>query len=64
MADAIDAPERRFVQNKYGKASVVSNLAQWGQIIFEVPSGIYPWSIILADKIFEVFMFLERPILF
>lgn len=37
MADAIDAPERRFVQNKYGKASVVSNLTQWDQIIFEVP---------------------------
>ena len=36
MADAIDAPERRFVQNKYGKASVVSNLTQWDQIVFEV----------------------------
>ena len=36
MADAIDAPERRFVQNKYGKASVVSNLTQWEQIVFEV----------------------------
>ena len=37
MADAIDAPERRFVQNKYGKASVVSNLSKWDQIIFEDP---------------------------
>ena len=37
MADAIDAPERRFVQNKYGKASVVSNVAQLGQNIFKVP---------------------------
>ena len=36
MADAIDAPERRFVQNKYGKASVVSNLTWWDQIVFEV----------------------------
>ena len=36
MVDAIDAPERRFVQNKYGKASVVSNLTQWEQIVFEV----------------------------
>ena len=36
MADAIDAPERRFVQNKYGKASVVSNLTHWDQIVFEV----------------------------
>ena len=36
MADAIDAPERRFVQNKYGKAFVVSNLTQWDQIVFEV----------------------------
>jgi hypothetical protein len=36
MADAIDASERRFVENKYGKASVVSNLTQCDQIIFEV----------------------------
>ena len=52
MADAIDAPERRFVQNKYGKASVVSNLTQWDQIVFEVTE--------LSKNKSEIFYFIKH----